>query len=176
MKKLIHAFMLVSSIVLTSCTTIMNNIPGVYSLDIQQGNIINQDMIDQLRPKMSKRQVLYILGSPMLVDVFHEQRWDYIYSKQPGGESREQKRLALFFTEDKLISIQGDFRPSSLPVTRPSNETTIEVPERDLDKTLWEKITGLFSDDGPQKLEPADIDEKEAALEDEANEKISANE
>jgi len=130
----------------------MNNLPGVYSLDIQQGNIINQEMIDQLRPKMTKRQVLYIMGSSMLVDVFHQKRWDYLYSEQPGGESRKQKRLSLFFEGDELIAVQGDFKPSALPVVRKSKETTIEVPERDLDKTLWEKITGLFSSDDPKKI------------------------
>ncbi len=123
--------------------------PWVYSLDIQQGNIINQDMIDQLRPKMTKRQVLYIMGSSMLVDIFHQERWDYLYSEQPGGESRKQKRLSLFFKDDLLAGVQGDFRPSSLPVIKPSYEVTVEVPERQLEKTMWEKITGLFEEDSP---------------------------
>lgn len=131
----------------------MNNLPGVYSLDIQQGNIINQEMIDQLRPKMTKRQVLYIMGSSMLVDVFHQKRWDYLYSEQPGGEPRRQKRLSLFFDGDELIGVQGDFRPTTLPVIRKSNETTVDVPARNLEKTLWEKITSMFSDETPIKPE-----------------------
>ncbi len=147
MRKSFFALIVVSLLTLTSCSTIMNNLPGVYTLDIQQGNIINQEMIDQLRPKMTKRQVLYIMGSSMLVDVFHQKRWDYLYSEQPGGELRKQKRLSLFFEGEELIGVQGDFKPSSSPVVKKSNETTVEVPERDLDKTLWEKITGLFSDD-----------------------------
>jgi len=125
----------------------MNNLPGVYTLDIQQGNIISQDVIDQLRPKMTKRQVLYIMGSSMLVDVFHQKRWDYLYSEQLGGKARKQKRLSLFFDGDELIGVQGDYRPSTLAVIKTSKETTIEVPPRDLEKTLWEKITGLFNDD-----------------------------
>ncbi|MFW5444318.1 MAG: outer membrane protein assembly factor BamE [Methylococcaceae bacterium] len=137
----------------------MNNLPGVYSLEIQQGNIINQEMIDQLRPKMTKRQVLYIMGSSMLVDVFHQKRWDYLYSEQPGGETRKQKRLSLFFLGDELIGVQGDFRPSTLPVITESNESTIEVPKRDLEKTLWEMITGLFSgDDTP--TEPDQVNDE----------------
>ncbi len=130
---------------LSSCSTIMENLPGVYTLDIHQGNVINQDMVDQLKPGMTKRQVLYILGSSMLVDVFHEQRWDYIYSVQLGGEQRKQKRLSLFFKDEKLSGIQGDFRPSSLNINKKSKETTVNVPPRDLDKTLWEKITSVFS-------------------------------
>ena len=130
----------------------MDNIPGVYSIDIEQGNIINQDMIDQLRPKMTKRQVLYIMGSSMLVDVFHQKRWDYLYSEQPGGEPRRQKRLSLFFDGDELIGVQGDFRPSSLPVMTKSYDTTIEVPKRDLDKTLWGKMKRFWKEDEPRTL------------------------
>ncbi len=155
MRKIIYPLALLSSSLFTGCSTILNNLPGVYSLDIQQGNIINQEMIDQLRPKMTKRQVLYIMGSSMLVDVFHQKRWDYLYSEQLSGEARKQKRLSLFFNGDTLIGIQGDFRPSTLPVIRESNETTIDVPARDLDKTLWEKISGIFSDEpaiNPEQL------------------------
>ena len=133
----------------------MNNLPGVYTLDIHQGNIINQELIDQLRPKMTKRQVLYIMGSSMLVDVFHQKRWDYLYSEQLGGGERKQKRLSLFFDGDELISVQGDFKLSSQPVAKKSKETTLEIPPRDLDKTLWEKIAGLFSDDDVETAEDA---------------------
>lgn len=137
----------------SGCSTILNNLPGVYTLDVQQGNIISQEEIDQLRPKMSKRQVLYIMGSSMLVDVFHQKRWDYIYSEQPGGKERKQKRISLYFDGDELIGVQGDFRPSTLPVIKQSKETTVEVPPRNLDKTLWEKISHIFSDDETVNVE-----------------------
>lgn len=140
-------FLLAVAAPLTGCETILTNLPGVYKIDIEQGNMIDQAMVDQLRPSMSKRQVLYIMGSPMLTDTFHEQRWDYLYSDQPGGEDRQQKRLSLYFNGDNLMGVQGDFRPSQLPVVKESTETTIEVPKRNLDKTMWEKITGLFGDD-----------------------------
>jgi len=132
---------------LTACETILTNLPGVYTIDIEQGNMIDQAMVDQLRPNMSKRQVLYIMGSPMLADTFHEQRWDYLYSDQPGGEERSQKRISLFFKGDNLTGVQGDFRPSRLPVVKESTETTIDIPKRNLEKTMWEKITGLFTGD-----------------------------
>ena len=141
MTKFTYPLVLIISLSLSAC---------VYTLDIQQGNIINQEIVDQLRPQMTKRQVLYIMGSSMLTDVFHQKRWDYIYSEQLGGEERTQKRLSLFFEGDKLVSVQGDLRPSSMPVKRPSNETTVEIPKRDLEKTLWEKISGIFSSDEPE--------------------------
>ncbi|NOR72064.1 MAG: outer membrane protein assembly factor BamE [Methylomarinum sp.] len=153
MRKSVYTLALLSSTLFTGCSSVLNNLPGVYSLDIQQGNIINQEMIDQLRPNMTKRQVLYIMGSSMLIDVFHQKRWDYLYSEQPGGEARKQKRLSLFFNGDKLIGVQGDFRPSILPVIRESNETTVDVPARNLDKTLWEKISGFFNDEAPIKVQ-----------------------
>ncbi len=153
MRKTIHPLALFTLLTLSACSTVMNNLPGVYSLDIQQGNMISQEIIDQLRPHMTKRQVLYIMGSPMLVDVFHHKRWDYIYSDQPGGKERTQKRVSLFFVNDKLSSIQGDLRPSTLPVKRESNETSIDIPKRKLDKTLWEKITGLFNSSNSETVE-----------------------
>lgn len=136
-----------ASLTLTSCTTILTNLPGVYTVDVQQGNMVDQSMIDQLRPNMNKRQVLYIMGSAMLVDFFHQKRWDYLYSAQVDG-GRQQKRISLYFENDQLIGVQGDFKPSEVPVIKLSEETTVDVPKRDLDKTLWEMITGLFGYDG----------------------------
>lgn len=164
MRSLFVISVLFMSPLLVSCSYILNNLPGVYSIDIQQGNIVDQDMVDQLRPNMTERQVLYILGSPMLVDTFHQKRWDYLYSNQPGGEDRQQKRISIFFNEDNLVSgIQGDFKPSSEPVTKPSQETTVDVPKRDIELTMWEKIKGLFGfddiDDSPKRdpdAKPAD--------------------
>lgn len=150
MRKLFFPFLALSCLTLTACSTVLENLPGVYTLEIQQGNMVDQDMIDQLRPKMSKKQVLYIMGSPMLVDVFHQKRWDYLYSKQVDGEAREQKRISLYFDGDTLTGIQGDFRPDS-QAAKKIKETTVDVPERDLEKTLWEKIVWLFSDEPERK-------------------------
>lgn len=156
MKRTVFLLAVTAALTLTACETILNNLPGVYSIDIEQGNMIDQSMVDQLRPNMSKRQVLYIMGSPMLADTFHERRWDYLYSDQPGGEARVQKRISLYFNGDNLVGVQGDFRPSQLPVIKESTETTVDVPKRNLEKTMWEKITGLFSseDSGDLTVKP----------------------
>ncbi len=147
MIKLLYAALV--AVTLSSCTTIATHFPGVYAIDIQQGNIINQEMVNQLRPNMTKRQVLYVMGTPMLVDVFQKQRWDYIYSNQPGSDDRVQKRVTLFFNGDELAGIQGDFRPSSKPAVLTSKEQTVDVPPIDRDKTIFEIISGWFdwSDD-----------------------------
>ena len=87
--------------------------PGAYKIDIQQGNVITQEMVDQLRPGMTRAQVQYVMGTPLLEDTFNSHRWDYVYSLQPGGKSREQKTVTLFFENDQLRSIQGDLRPGT---------------------------------------------------------------
>ena len=144
MKKHLLPVCLLSALLLASCSTVLNNLPGIYSLEIQQGNIVDQAMIDQLRPGMGKRQVLFIMGSPMLVDTFHQKRWDYIYSDQISGKDKQQKRITLVFDGDQLVGLQGDLKPGNLPTTRNNNDLTIDVPKRNLDKTLWEKLTGWF--------------------------------
>lgn len=144
MKKSLPPIILVASLTLTACSTILENLPGIYKVDIKQGNIIDQAMIDQLSPNMTKRQVLYVMGSPMLSDYFHKQRWDYVYSTREEGDPKIQKRVALFFNGDELVKIEGDFTPSSKPVAKPVTESSINISPRKLDQTIWEKITGLF--------------------------------
>ena len=86
--------------------------PGVHKIDIQQGNVVTQDMIDQLRPGMTRSQVRFIMGNPLITDTFHANRWDYLYSLQPGGVQRQQERVSLVFNgDDQLTSLAGDFKP-----------------------------------------------------------------
>ena len=87
--------------------------PGAYKIDIQQGNVITQDMVNQLRPGMTREQVKYVMGAPLLPDTYNSERWDYIYSFQPGGKARTQQTLTLFFKGDRLTSFEGDVRPGS---------------------------------------------------------------
>ncbi len=89
----------------------MLSFPGAYRIDIQQGNVITQDMANQLRPGMTRDQVRFVMGEPLLRDTFDSDRWDYIYSFQPGGDVRTQQSLSLFFTDDKLTHFEGDVRP-----------------------------------------------------------------
>jgi outer membrane protein assembly factor BamE len=88
--------------------------PGVYKINIQQGNIITQEMIDQLQPGMTKRQVRYIMGNPMVQDTFNPDRWDYIYSMKTAGGDETKERVSIFFENDKLTGFNGDYIPSSV--------------------------------------------------------------
>ncbi|RMD70314.1 MAG: outer membrane protein assembly factor BamE [Gammaproteobacteria bacterium] len=80
----------------------------VYRIDIEQGNVITQDMVDALYIGMPKEEVRQTLGTPLLMDPFHPQRWDYLYTYQKGGGRREQRRLTVFFAEDRLVRLEGD--------------------------------------------------------------------
>jgi outer membrane protein assembly factor BamE len=129
----------IASFILSSC---------VYQIDDEQGNIVTQEMIDLLEPNMNKRQVRYVLGNPLVVDVFHQNRWDYIYSIQEEGGVREQRRITVLFENERLVGLQGDFRPSNEPPDDGPKDSTVIVPKRKHEKTLWQMITGLFGSDG----------------------------
>ena len=85
-------------------------IPGIkpYRIEIQQGNFISQDMVAQLKPGMSKEQVRLALGTPLLTDIFHGNRWDYVYWREDAKGNREQRRVAVFFEDEKLVRVDGD--------------------------------------------------------------------
>lgn len=95
--------------VLSACGGVPR-IPGVtpYKMEIQQGNYISQEMVSQLKPGMSKDQVRFTLGTPLLTDIFHAERWDYVYWREASSGKRESRRLALFFEDGRLARIDGD--------------------------------------------------------------------
>lgn len=88
--------------------------PGVFKATIQQGNVVTQDMVDQLEPGMSPRQVRYIMGKPILDNSFRSDRWDYVYTIQIGNFERRQHRLTLYFEDDALVGFEGDFLPTPI--------------------------------------------------------------
>src|SRR6267142_5093740 len=85
-------------------------IPGItpYKPEIQQGNYVSQEMIAQVKPGMSREQVRFILGTPLITPIFHADRWDYVYWREDERGKREERRIAVFFVDNKLDRIQGD--------------------------------------------------------------------
>ena len=102
-------------------------IPLVYRPDIQQGNVIEQSMIDKLEPGMTKAKVKFIMGTPLLVDPFHSNRWEYIYSIEPGGGARAQRHVALFFKDDKLTHVEGNITPADRYYSSEETDETSNV-------------------------------------------------
>jgi outer membrane protein assembly factor BamE len=102
---------------LAGCSTF--EFPWVYKLSIDQGNIITQEMVDKLEPGMTRSQVQFVMGSPLIADSFHENRWDYIYTLLDPKGKRTEQRLTVFFTDDKLSSLSGSIVPQQVQATAP---------------------------------------------------------
>ena len=86
--------------------------PRVHKINVQQGNLITQEMVDKLKPGMTRSQVAYIMGEPILRDTFDDTRWDYIYTINIPGYFEEEVRMSLFFDGDALSHFTGDFVPT----------------------------------------------------------------
>jgi outer membrane protein assembly factor BamE len=107
--------------------------PGVYHLTVQQGNVVTQDMVNQLKPGMDKRQVRYLMGTPLLIDSFEDHRWDYFYSLKNGNNDYSRERLTLYFSDDVLTNLQGNFRPEQATAATATGTTEPTEPEEDED-------------------------------------------
>ena len=79
-----------------------------YKIDIQQGNVVTQEMVSKLRQGMTRSQVKFVMGTPLVTDPFHPERWDYFYKFDKGGQPREERRLTLIFEGEKLTKVLGD--------------------------------------------------------------------
>ncbi len=109
MKKVLFAsFILVW---LSACSSFM--FPGVHRITIQQGNVITQAMIDKLKPGMTKSQVRFVLGNPIVDDSLDMDRWDYIYTVLIPGNDLIQTKLKVFFVDERLSYFEGDYAPTS---------------------------------------------------------------
>lgn len=99
----------VAGLVVAACSSVPR-IVTEYRIDVQQGNVVSQEMAAQLKPGLTKDQVRFVLGTPLLMDIFHEDRWDYVYRLEKGrGGEVEQRRLSVFFDKDgKLARLGGD--------------------------------------------------------------------
>ena len=82
--------------------------PG-YRMDVEQGNVVTPEQRAQLQLGMSRREARFVLGSPLVKDPFHADRWDYVYSLRDGATGIvDQQHLSLFFEDDLLVDIRQD--------------------------------------------------------------------
>ncbi|BCU06516.1 outer membrane protein assembly factor BamE [Allochromatium tepidum] len=111
-------------------TSVLEDLPFVYRMTVQQGNILTEEMVDALELGMTKRQVNFVLGTPPLVSFFHTNRWDYTYTIRRGHQPMEQRNLTLYFEDDRLVRIEGDLKPDpTRAAARTSEQILIEVPD-----------------------------------------------
>ena len=100
------------SLLSTGCSWL--KFPEVHKVAIQQGNIVDQEMIDKLRPGMSMSQVQFVLGTPLVIDTFNQKRWDYFYSRVTSAGRKTEERVTIYFdSEGNLERMTGDYLPSS---------------------------------------------------------------
>ncbi len=103
--RIVQALTLLS---LAGCSYVPNVI-APHRIEIQQGNYVTQEMVARLKPGMTKEQVRYVLGTPLVADVFRDDRWDYVFVRQRANERQvEQRRITIHFAEGKLARIAGD--------------------------------------------------------------------
>lgn len=92
------------SVLTASCESML---PSFYSVPVRQGNYIDQTMVSRLHPGMTKQQVQRIMGTPLIIDPFHQNRWDYYYQKGKGTDIAERRQVTLYFQGDTLARVEG---------------------------------------------------------------------
>jgi outer membrane protein assembly factor BamE len=132
------------------CATVDTYLPtlrsfGVYQLDINQGNYLTADMVEKLKEGQTRAQVRAILGSPLVVTAFRDNRWDYVYGFQRQGKVIERRAFTVYFDGDKLARWEGDEMPQSMAVV---NRATLDksmghVPSAD-DPGMLDWLFGIF--------------------------------
>lgn len=99
----------------------------IYKAPVQQGNLVEQKDVDQLKVGMSRAQVNFILGTPLIVDSFNPDRWDYVYTAKVDDEITKEQRFSVYFSGDQLVSMEGTLKAGGGVKT----DTGIEVEKQD---------------------------------------------
>lgn len=104
-------------------------LPRVHKITVQQGNVITQDMIDQLKPGMTRSQVAYVMGEPVFRNSFDDNRWDYVYTVEVPGIFQDERRVSLYFENDLLAYFTGDYAPTAVQAAgAATTETAVDAP------------------------------------------------
>jgi outer membrane protein assembly factor BamE len=140
MKKILISILLPFILTTGACSS-WENFSLVHVPDIEQGNIVTPEMVALLEPGMSKRQVRFALGSPMLVDVFHDQRWDYTLTIKRRNEPMEIKKFSVYFEGDTLSRYEGDIQPAlNVESAQEKREILVSVPDYEGDLGLLDRF------------------------------------
>ena len=108
-----------------------------YRVEVQQGNVISAEQIEKINPGVSRDEVRFILGTPLIEDPFHAQRWDYFYSLDPGkGQPLTKHRLSIWFETDRVtrIHVEGAGLPGAIG-------PDLEETGPGFFSQLWDKVT-----------------------------------
>ena len=104
-------------------------LPDAYRIDVTQGNAIEREALDRIVLGMSRSEVTAIIGTPLIQDPFHAERWDYIYRFIPGRGEPVQSRVTLFFDGDVLVNVDvSDYRePEGFKDTQDKDEEVMKT-------------------------------------------------
>ncbi|MBS1156903.1 MAG: hypothetical protein H6R07_2827 [Proteobacteria bacterium] len=105
---------IIVSVLAIGCT--FPNVVSPYKLDIPQGNAITADQVARLKTGMTRSQVRFILGTPLLTDPFHANRWDYVFTDARNRELLQKKTFVVFFENDRLTHFEGETLPAAKPI------------------------------------------------------------
>ena len=101
-----------------------------FQIEVQQGNYLTQEVVAQLRPGMTRDQVRFLLGTPLVIDPFRTDRWDYVYTRQPANSARvESRRLSVFFKDDGLSRVDGDISSAAAKESVDASVQSTPQPE-----------------------------------------------
>ena len=120
------SFALICISALAGCKSLpdVTSVIKPYRIEIQQGNYVSQEMIAQLKLGMTREQVRFVLGTPLVADIFHADRWDYVYYRERAGRFDQRKISVHFDKEGRLTSIGGDVNPvaEETPAGKPAEK------------------------------------------------------
>lgn len=106
---------LCTALLLSGCSLKRPKLPRVHKLTVQQGNVITQTMIDKLKPGMTRSQVAFVMGEPVVRNSFNDDRWDYVYSIELPGVFASTQMVNLYFVDEQLAYFTGDMIPAEEP-------------------------------------------------------------
>jgi len=154
MRTVLIYFSLIISLTLTGCSR--GGFSLIHHVEVQQGNAVTQEMVDKLSLGMTKRQVQLVMGTPMIVDVFQQDRWDYPYILEQNNRPVVEQNVSLFFEDEQLARIAGDFQPSEAPEAKEKGQerVSVTVPYQDRNRRgvltrLWRFLTFRNRDEPP---------------------------
>jgi len=121
-----------TNLILVITAALLTGCISVYKTDTQQGNVVTQEMVDKLKPGMTRSQVRFVLGTPLIIDQFHPDRWDYYYLFKKGNEVAAQaRRLTVLFKNDQLLGVQGDLTIKEQPAAAEGTSGSLDLESAD---------------------------------------------
>ena len=162
-------FLLVLSLLITACSSSLPSIKP-YKMPIQQGNLVTSKMMMQLKPGMTKTQVRFVMGTPLITDSFHKDQWDYFYQMEKDGAIIEKRRVILMFEKDLLAKVKGDVVPASASKNEdrqeiaPMKNNEVKQNPAQKEKSMLDRLK--FWEDEEKPIEKAIPAKKELPVED----------